>query len=284
MPHPLPRLLVLLVALLGSWAARAAPTTNAAVATEVPGNPRIEVDAKAATLFRDAGVEGTFVLLDVKRNVLHVVNPELAGRGYLPHSTYKIPNTLIGLETGVIPGAEFALKWDGQKRSVRVWNRDHTLPTAMRDSVVWFYQELARRIGAERMRNHVQSLGYGNQDIGAHVDTFWLEGPLRITPREQVAFLRRLQAGALPAKPAHMALVRQLIVLEQKPGYTLRGKTGLGLQGGSAVGWLVGEVEKDGAQYVYATLTLDAKGDMDRLLPLRRPLTEKLLARFGVAP
>jgi beta-lactamase class D len=156
----------------------------------------------------------------------------------------------------------------------------------MRDSVVWYYQEVARRVGAERMREKVAALGFGNADTGdaQKVDTFWLDGPLKVSPVEQVAFLRRLQSGALPAKAANVALVRQLIVLEQSHGYTLRGKTGLGAAEGTAVGWLVGEVERDGAQYVYATLTLDGSGNMERLLPLRRPLAERLLTRFGALP
>ncbi|MBF5046040.1 class D beta-lactamase [Aggregicoccus sp. 17bor-14] len=279
-PCPLPSVRLLFPLLLAAGLAHAAPPAPS-TASDIPGNPRVEVDAGGAALFRDAGVQGAFVLLDVQRNVLTVVNPGEAARAHLPCSTFKIPNTLVGLETGVIPGLDFALKWDGTKRSVPQWNRDHTLPTAMRDSVVWFYQEVARRVGLERMREKVQALGYGNAQVGEHVDTFWLEGPLLITPREQVAFLRRLQAGTLPVKPANAALVRQLIVLEQRPGFSLRGKTGLGREQGRAVGWLVGEVEQDGAQYVFATLTLDAKGNTDRLAPLRRPLTEKLLARYG---
>ena len=242
------------------------------VPDDIPGHPRIEVNSEAAALFREANVDGAFVLLDVTRNVLKVVNPDLSTRPFVPFSTFKIPNTLIGLETGVIPGADFSLKWDGKQRSIALWNRDHDLSSAMRDSVVWFYQEVARRIGPERMKEQIHKLGYGNDGIGTVVDRFWLDGPLRISARQQVAFLRRLQSGALPVKRAHAALVRQLIVLEQQPGYTLRGKTGLGHQDGHAVAWLVGEVDVKGEPYVYAALMVDPSDDTDHLLPLRRAL------------
>jgi beta-lactamase class D len=263
--------------------ASASPLEQAAVADEVPGRPRVEVDTESGALFREAKVDGAFVLLDVRRNVLKVVNAELSTKPFVPCSTFKIPNTLIGLETGVISGADFALKWDGKPRSIALWNRDHDLSSAMRDSVVWFYQEVARRIGAERMKEQVRKLAYGNQDTGTIVDRFWLDGPLRISPRQQVAFLRRLQSGALPVKPAHAALVRQLIVLEQQHGYTLRGKTGLGEQDGHAVSWLVGDVDVKGEPYVYAALLVDPSEDTGHLLPLRRSLPEKFLSRFGLA-
>ncbi len=272
--------LVWLAMLFIGGSARAAPVP-AELARDIPGTPRLDVDIEGTALFRESGVEGAFVLLDVRRDVLTVVDPRRAAERYVPCSTFKIPNTLIGLESGVIPGAEFALRWDGKHQDVNAWNRDQTLSTAMRDSVVWFYQEIARRVGLARMRRSVAALGYGNAQTGDRVDHFWLDGPLRISPREQVAFLRRLQAGALPVAPGHAALVRQLIVLEQHPGFTLRGKTGLGRDGGSAVGWLVGELERDGAYFVYATVVLDSAGNLDRIALIRKALTERLLARHG---
>jgi beta-lactamase class D len=116
------------------------------------------------------GVDATFVLLDGQtgRTVRH--NPERARTRFLPASTFKIPNSLIALETGVASGPDFALPWD----SVRVprqpwwpaaWARGHTLRTALPNSVVWYYQELARRIGAERMRGFLLRFEYGNGDL-----------------------------------------------------------------------------------------------------------------------
>jgi beta-lactamase class D len=256
-----------------------------AVAPGEPGSLEVFVEPAAtgsSALFREAGVEGAFVLLDVGSNRLTIANQELAERRFVPCSTFKIPHTLIGLGTGAIPGPDFALRWDGQRREVERWNRDHTLATAMRDSVVWFYQAIARRIGGERMRLELARLGYGNGAVGERVDRFWLDGPLRISAREQVEFLRRLQAGTLPVRPGDAALVRQLIVLDQGPGFTLRGKTGLGTQDGSAVGWLVGEVENEDARWVYALVVLGSAEAQGRVAAARRPLLERLLSSHGV--
>lgn len=279
-PRMTPRHLLPLLLLALASGARAAPPAGE-LARRVPGTPRVAVDEAAAAAFRDAGVEGAFVLLDVQRNVLSVVGPDRAAERHVPCSTFKIANALVGLETGVIRGPDFALRWDGEEREVSAWNRDHTLATAMRDSVVWFYQEVARRVGLARMRRSLEALGYGNARTGERVDRSWLDGPLRISPVEQVAFLRRLQLGVLPVAPRHAALVRQLLVLEQRHDFTLRGKTGLGREDGMAVGWLVGEVERDGAAFVFATLVLDPRGDVDRIAPIRRALSERLLLRHG---
>jgi beta-lactamase class D len=154
----------------------------------------------------------------------------------------------------------------------------------MRYSVVWFYQEIARRVGPDRMRRLVAAFAYGNRDTGSRkaIDRFWLDGPIAISPREQVDFLERMRTGKLPVKPAHVALVRRLITLEERPGFILQGKTGLGFEGDRVVGWLVGYVQKECREYVYATLVLAPRGDAQRVMPLRRELTEKLLARRGV--
>jgi beta-lactamase class D len=244
--------------------------------------PVERVDADGAKLFEERQVTGAFVLLDLKTGALTVVSPERASTGYLPASTFKIPNTLIGLETGVIPDERFALKWDGVERQVAAWNRDHDLASAMRESVVWFYQEVARRIGAERMKSWIDRLGYGNRDLAGGIDQFWLSGGLRVTPREQVEFMRRLRAGELPVSRENAALVLRLLPSHEAEGATLRGKTGLGRQGDTSVGWLVGIVERGDQAWAYATLVLGDRDELDRIRPLRLEVTKALLARHGV--
>ncbi|WP_233562372.1 penicillin-binding transpeptidase domain-containing protein, partial [Sorangium cellulosum] len=265
-----------------------APSAPAAPAAGAPAAAapamRTEVDEGGAALLRAEGVDGAFVLLDAARGVTHVVNPDRAAAGYMPASTFKIPNTIIGLETGVIPDERFSLRWNGVKRSIPDWNRDHDLASAMKHSVFWFYQEVARRIGPERMKAHLDAFGYGNRDISGGIDWFWLTGGLRITPHEQVDFQRRLHAGALPCSPRSLDIVKRIIVLEQTPAYTLRGKTGLAVDERTTTGWLVGSVERGADTYFYATVLLGKDSDSKRLMPLRRSLTRALLQRHGALP
>ncbi|HMR08232.1 MAG TPA: penicillin-binding transpeptidase domain-containing protein [Polyangiaceae bacterium] len=259
--------------------------THSTQSHEAPVAPREVVDAEGSKLFLDAGVDGAFVLADLNSQITTVVNPEQAATGYLPASTFKIPNTLIGLETGVIPDAGFAQKWDGVKRDgPAVWNQDHDLASAMKSSVVWFYQGIARQIGAERMNHWLGAFHYGNRNTSAGIDQFWLRGAMRVTPREQVAFLRKLRARSLPVSPAHAELVERLITLEETPKYTLRAKTGLTTQDEQSVGWLVGFVDQPKGNFAFACVLLVPAKHGAKLIDLRLQLAKQLLRRAGALP
>src|SRR5207302_1318723 len=126
-----------------------------------------------------------------------------SGQAMLPASTFKIPNSVIALETGVVGDPDKdVFKWDGVVRSIEGWNRDHTLRSAIAASAVPVYQEIARRIGAERMQKYVDLFEYGNRDIGGGVDQFWLTGNLRIDPIQQIDFVDRLRREAQPGTGA----------------------------------------------------------------------------------
>lgn len=263
----------------------AADAPAAAASTDSPpaaAPPTVVDDPDVAALIQAERLDGVFVLLDPAQNLLHVSDRVRADTGYLPASTFKIPNTLIGLQTGVIPDERFALPWDRKTRQIAAWNRDHDLASAMRFSVVWFYQEVARRIGAARMQQWVDALDYGNRNIGPAIDRFWLDGAMRISPRQQVSFLHRLARGALPIEPAHVALLLRIIELERQGSVVLRGKTGLAMGDEQTIGWLVGLVEKDGISYPYALLVLGSSDDAKRMIPLRHDLARRILARHGL--
>jgi beta-lactamase class D len=236
----------------------------------------------AMRAFAQRGVDGSFVLMDDANGATIVLNGADAERATIPCSTFKIPNTLIGLETGVIPDEHFALPWDGRTRAVAAWNHDHDVRTALRDSVVWFYQEVARRIGEERMREWVRRLGYGNARVDGAIDAFWLDdGSLRITPREQVDFLRRLRTYALPVERRHVDVLIDVLPIDRRADFVLHAKTGLGIQAGRAVGWYVGYAERGSRRWTFATRLDAPAGDLERIAPLRKDITYELLARYA---
>jgi len=136
--------------------------------------------------FQAFNVNGSFVLYDLNRNQFSRYNPERCAERFIPASTFKIVNALIGLETGVIPDPDYTIQWDGATYDVPAWNQDHTLRTAMQNSVVWYYQELARRVGRDKMQPYLDAANYGNRDISGQIDSFWLEGGLKISPNEQI--------------------------------------------------------------------------------------------------
>lgn len=195
-----------------------------------------------------------FVLLDSKGK-LTVEGSGRARQRFAPCSTFKVPNSLIVLETGVAPDPEFMVAYDPKRDGAQSgpWNRDHTLRSALRDSAAWYYRELARRVGRERMQSLVDRFDYGNRDLSAGVDRFWLGGSLRISAEEQVRFLQRFHQNQLGISLRTAATVHDLLLLETTPEYRWYGKTGTCTDSSTGVvAWHVGFVERASGVAYYA--------------------------------
>lgn len=255
-----------------------------AAATILPLHAQnVRETALPAARYNDLG--GSFIMYDRNADTYNRYNPSECNRRRSPASTFKILNSLIGLETGVITDEHFVIPWDSVVRPISAWNRDHDLASAIANSVVPYYQELARRVGEKRMRDEVTRVGYGNNDISGGIDRFWLGSSLRISPLEQLEFLRRLYDGRLPFSPRSIAIVKKILVLEKTDRYTLRGKTGFAKESdSSAVGWFVGYVEKGDNVYFFAcNLTSDhASRDGDRIFNTRKETCLAILKDLGV--
>ena len=133
-------------------------------------------------VFAEEGATGTFALREVGESTTKVWNRARAVERRLPASTFKIPNSMIILETGVVDDVDTVVAWDGVERELDVWNRDHSLRSGIEVSAVWMYQLLAREVGAERMAAFVQAVDYANGLTGPAFDEFWLRGDVRINP------------------------------------------------------------------------------------------------------
>jgi beta-lactamase class D len=199
------------------------------------------------------GFTGAFVLHDLTNDGYIRYNPEQCSERLLPASTFKIMSSLIGLETGVIPDENYVIEWDGTKHDISSWNQDHTLKTAIQNSVVWYYQELARRVGRERMQHYVDTVGDGNQAITGPIEAFWLDGTLKISADEQVRFLKRLYQSDLAFSGRSTKIVKEILVLETTDTYQLSGKTGSGQADNVYIGWFVGFVEEENSVFFFAT-------------------------------
>lgn len=276
MPKP-PLLAIAVLAIAGCGPAPAAKPPPKVATPDACSAP-----LDGAESFTRRGVEGTFVLRDEATGCTRATDAALADTGFLPASTFKIPNALIGLETGVITGESHPFHWDGEKRELDDWNRDLDLGGALKVSCVPCFQQVARGIGEPRMRDWLHRFGYGNEDVSGPIDRFWLEGgKLRISPRQQVEFVHRSLAGELPVKPEHVALVWRLLEIERVGDSVFRGKTGLSVQDGRAVGWLVGYAERAGHRWAYATFVHDAAPDVARIKPMRKEIARELLVKAG---
>lgn len=205
---------------------------------------------------------GAFVLYDLKQNRYVRYNEARCRERFSPFSTFKIPNSLIGLDTGVIGDAEFVIKWDEKKYPAferdtlpfSAWWQDQTLRTAFKRSVVWYYRELALKVGERRMKEYVDKLDYGNEDASGPLNGFWLRSSLKISADEQVEFLKRLYKEELPVSKRSVNIVKEIMTLEETPGYKLSGKTGGGpLDENRYLGWFVGYLETKENTYLFAT-------------------------------
>ena len=217
----------------------------------IQASPMVNIE-QVAPLFE--GFKGTFVLYDESKSQYYIFNDEQSSKQLTPCSTFKIYNSLIALETGVAPDENMVLRWDGQQRFLSVWNQDHTMTSAIKNSVVWYYQELASRIGPERMQKFIDAIPYGNRDISGGITQFWLRSSLKISAKEQVELLRRLYNDQLPFSQRNMAIVRKIIAQSFDNGALFSGKTGAGsVEGVYSIGWFVGVLEKNKQRYYFAT-------------------------------
>jgi len=205
------------------------------------------------------GYDAALVIYNRSSGKITNADPVLSARRLSPCSTFKIYNTLIGLELGLIKGPDDPwYKWDGVRRDIDGWNQDLTLREAFRVSAVPAYMILARQIGAERMKKYIEEINYGNNDISAGIDIFWLnpsEGtPLMISADEQVALLNNLLDGKLPFSEKNIAILKDVMRVVKTEKGTLYGKTGSSksADGKWSLGWFVGFLEHNGTTYVFA--------------------------------
>ena len=224
----------------------------------------VKVDDSLKKYFDENKVTGTFGLFDNGGGNFTIYNlSRYRDSAYLPASTFKIVNSLIGLQTGRIYNENMVIKWDGIMRSNPAWNKDLTMTEAFKLSAVPYYQEVARRIGKDTMQIWLDSLHYGTQKIRTRIDTLWLDNSLKIKPDEQLGLVKKLYFSQLPFDKRPQAIVRKVMLQESNANYQLSYKTGLGYkENGNAIGWMVGWIEENRHPYFFV-LNVEAPHDAD---------------------
>ncbi|MFK7950993.1 MAG: class D beta-lactamase [Saprospiraceae bacterium] len=200
-------------------------------------------------------VAGSILIYDAQKNEYFSNDFERATTGFLPASTFKVINSIIGLETGVVENENHLFKWDGKPRRMKVWEKDLILAEAYKVSCVPCYQEIARNIGTKRMNEYLKKFDYGNIEIAdSMIDIFWLEGEFKVTQKQQIDFLKRFYNESLPISDKTYATMRnEVMVIDDNEDYKLSGKTGWAIRNGNNIGWFIGYVEKDDNIYYMAT-------------------------------
>ncbi len=230
-------------------------------------------------------VQGVFGLFDNGQGDF-ILSDKRAFRdsAWLPASTFKIVNSLIGLETGVVRDDSMVIPWDGIPREVASWNQDLSMYRAFRYSAVPWYQELARRIGKETMQHWLDTLGYASRygrAVVGQIDTFWLDNTVKITPDEQLGLAKRLYFDQLPFQRRSHEIVRRMMLMEDNSLYQLSYKTGWArAENGDHIGWLVGWIEENRHPYFFVLQLRSADPELD-MAAVRLRLLKAILGQLG---
>ena len=243
------------------------------------GIPAFAIELKeesVATKFKGQG-PSCFELLDCTTGETFRYNKERCAKRLPPQSTFKIFNSMAGLDCGVLKDENHPMKWDGHKYELSPWNHDQTLKSAVKDSVVWYFQKVAEDIGEERMKKYVQSAHYGNEDITGGIKDFWIDKSLQISADEQVKFVKDWYFEKLPFSKRSMDITKKITEVKSTPKGELHGKTGTGGKDGKIyLGWFVGYIVHAGHPYAFATNISNGMGRK------AREITESILTDAGL--
>jgi beta-lactamase class D len=242
----------------------------------------VTVDKSLEKYFTANKVEGCFALMDNGTGEFTVHNlARYRDSSYLPASTFKIVNALIGLQTGKIVNDSMVIKWDGVKRFSDAWNRDLNMYEAFRVSAVNYYQEVARRIGKEDMQRWLDSLNYGTERITTTVDSFWLDNSLKVKPDEQLGLVKMLYFRQLPFFKTYQDVVKNAMLFENNSNYRLGYKTGWGkTEKGNHLGWVVGWIEENDHPYFFVLNIESADPNFD-MWNVRMKMLKDILKHLG---
>ena len=244
------------------------------------------IKSEFQSIIDSANVTGSVLLYDLKKDVYYSNDFEWANKGKLPASTFKIANSIIGLETGVIENDSVIFKWDGKPKANKNWEQDLILRDAFHFSCVPCYQDVARKIGEKRMNQYLEKLDYGAMDVDStNIDTFWLMGNSRISQMQQIDFLKQLYASKLPVSDRTAKIMKKLMIIEKTENYVLHGKTGLSNANEKYNGWFVGYFELENNTYFFTTnLEPEKEFDFDSFIQKRIDLTFAALQQMKIIP
>ena len=235
-------------------------------------------DYTVDNVFSDAPFEGAIVVENLDGSKRYVYNDVRASSIFAVASTFKIPNTLIAVDENLVSDESSIFEWDGSKYDIAAWNQNQTLASAFSVSCVWCYQKIAKEVGAETYQRYIQAMHYGTLPHHFDVKNFWLDGTLRLSAYEQVAFLKRLYARDLPFSNKAFDVLKDIMLAEQTERYSLFAKSGWARRVDNPVGWYVGYVESETGVWFFAT---NLAVDDAKHLGLRKDISLRALEAVG---
>lgn len=237
----------------------------------------LTIDNNLKTYFDKYQVEGSFSLFDNAQGHFTIYDTATYRKRFTPASTFKIVNSLIGLETGRIADENMVIPWDGVQRFMPEWNQDLSMAKAFEFSSVPYYQEVARRIGRDTMQFWLDSIAYGNKNCSGPIDSFWLNQNLKISPDEQLGLVKKLYFEQLPFQKRTQQIVKKVMLRESTDLYKLSYKTGWSMS--EDLAWIVGWIEENRRPYFFVLLVKATKKNQD-LPVIRKKLLTDILGHY----
>lgn len=257
--------------------------TDSSISLEIKNDKIIKSEFQ--TIIDSEDINGAILIYDLNDDTYYSNDFNWTNTGNLPASTFKIANTIIGLETGVIESDSTIFNWDGEEKWSNLWEQDLVLRDAFQFSCVPCYQQVAAKIGTQRMNEYVEKLQYGNLNINAkNITNFWLEGKSRISQMQQIDFLKRFYNNQLSISERTKNIVRDIMLVEETKNYKLSGKTGLSNSNDQYNGWYVGFMEVGENVYFFAT-NLEPKNskiNLQDFIKKRKDVTLSALKKMKV--
>ncbi len=223
---------------------------------------------------KEATIVACTLLVDAATGDVRVKQGEGCDVRNSPASTFKVALSVMGYDSGILQDAH-APAWP-YKEEYKAWReswKQATDPTYwLKESVVWYSQQLTQKMGMERFQRFVDAFDYGNRDLsgdrGRHngLTRAWLSSSLQISPAEQIALLRKLLARKLPVSARAQEMTMEIMpTFPLADGWTVQGKTGTGSQRQAdgtldedrQFGWFVGWARKGDRLLVFARLIKD---------------------------
>ena len=250
-------------------------TANSASRSLLPDDQDI---ADALTQY-DA--RGTMIISSLNNQTAYIYNTYRANLGLSPASTFKITNSIIAINEGVLKDQYVIIKWDKKQRFLQSWNKDQNLKSSFQSSCVWFYQELAKKIGKEKYLQYFDQLDYGNRLLGRDITTFWLgdKGDLKITPLEQIEFLRKIYKKQLPISMRTYDILQDIMLEEETSNYKIYSKSGAATKNWRGHGWYIGYITTKHKVWFFVTnILIDDMEDLSK----RKAVTIEVLKKKNI--
>ncbi|AYD00108.1 class D beta-lactamase [Neorhizobium sp. NCHU2750] len=194
-----------------------------------------------------------------------------------PASTFKMALAVIGYDSGflkdehapTIPFKEGYVDWGGE-----AWKQPTDPTRWLKYSVVWYSQQVTHALGEKTVHDYLVKMHYGNADFSGDagkdngLDRAWIASSLKISPKEQVAFLANLVNRRLDVSREAMDKAMRIVETTGiEGGWTVHGKTGMAyprkpdytFDEEHPWGWYAGWAEKDGRKVVFTRLVQEEK-------------------------